>query len=140
VFILKGDEVVCFDVVLQVLILNVDAGGVKIDEIGSSGEKNRTDVAPISRVFAYEWQGKELRDRECVKVANKGLAGRPFCASRARQMCNSAFGRIGIMVRRADRNRGGGRRVDAEIEKERAELVGGEGCAAVMTQDTGVVN
>jgi hypothetical protein len=30
-------------------------------------------VAPISRVFAYEWQGQDLRDRECVKVAGKGL-------------------------------------------------------------------
>jgi len=27
-------------------------------------------VARISRVFAHEWQVKDLRDRECVRVAN----------------------------------------------------------------------
>ena len=42
-------------------------------------------VAPISPVFAYEWQAKDLHDRECVRVANKGVARRPFCASRARR-------------------------------------------------------
>jgi len=30
-------------------------------------------------VFAYEWQGKDLRDRECVRVASKGLTGGVFC-------------------------------------------------------------
>ena len=35
--------------------------------------------AYTSRVFAYEWQGKELRDRECVRVAGKGLTGGHFC-------------------------------------------------------------
>ena len=38
-------------------------------------------MAPPSRVFAYEWQGKDLRDKECVRVASKGLAKRHFCAS-----------------------------------------------------------
>src|SRR6266436_1591827 len=38
-------------------------------------------VAPLSRVFAYEWQGKDLRDTECVRVASKGLTERHFCAS-----------------------------------------------------------
>ena len=38
-------------------------------------------VAPPSRVFAYEWQGKDLRDKECVRVANKGVTERDFCAS-----------------------------------------------------------
>jgi hypothetical protein len=48
-------------------------------QIGSEGEF-RVDEAPISRVFAYEWQGKDLRDRECVRVAGKGLTGGHFCA------------------------------------------------------------
>jgi hypothetical protein len=38
-------------------------------------------VAPPSRVFSYEWQGKDLRDTECVRVASKGLTKRHFCAS-----------------------------------------------------------
>src|SRR5579859_1101601 len=33
-----------------------------------------------TRVFAYEWQGKDLRDREFVRVAGKGLTGGRFCA------------------------------------------------------------
>jgi len=37
-------------------------------------------VAPISRVFADEWQGKDLRDTECARVASKGLAEGRFCA------------------------------------------------------------
>ncbi len=44
------------------------------------GETGAT-VAPPSRVFAYEWQGKDLRDTECVRVASKGLTERHFCAS-----------------------------------------------------------
>ncbi len=47
----------------------------------ASGEKNLGAVAPVSRVFAYEWQGKDLRDTECVRVASKGLTKRHFCAS-----------------------------------------------------------
>src|SRR5260370_26742757 len=47
----------------------------------ASGEKNLGAVAPVSRVFAYEWQGKDLRDKECVRVASKGLTKRHFCAS-----------------------------------------------------------
>jgi len=31
------------------------------------------------RVFAYEWQTKGLRDRECVRVASKGLTDELFC-------------------------------------------------------------
>jgi hypothetical protein len=31
-------------------------------------------------VFAYEWQGKDLRDRECVRAANNGLTRTCFCA------------------------------------------------------------
>ena len=46
----------------------------------ASGEKNLEGVAPLSRVFAYEWHVKELRDRECVRVASKGLAESHFCA------------------------------------------------------------
>src|SRR5260370_3397541 len=38
-------------------------------------------VTPPSRVFAQEWQAKELRDTECVRVASKGLTKRHFCAS-----------------------------------------------------------
>ena len=38
-------------------------------------------LIPLSRVFAYEWQGKDLRNRECVRVASKGVANRHFCAS-----------------------------------------------------------
>src|SRR5713226_8632617 len=45
------------------------------------GEKNLGAVAPVSRVFAYEWQGKDLRDTECVRVASKGVTKRHFCAS-----------------------------------------------------------
>src|SRR5260370_36685637 len=37
-------------------------------------------VTPISRVFAYEWQGKDLPDRECVRVTGKGITGRHFFA------------------------------------------------------------
>src|SRR5713226_6970134 len=46
-----------------------------------SGVETGATVAPPSRVFAYEWQGKDLRDTECVRVANKGLTKRHFCAS-----------------------------------------------------------
>src|SRR5713101_5701325 len=46
-----------------------------------SGVETGATVAPPSRVFAYEWQGKDLRDTECVRVANKGLTERHFCAS-----------------------------------------------------------
>ena len=78
--ILKEDKVVCFDTLLQVLILK----GVNASDglCVASGEKNSGGgVAPLSRVFAYEWQGKDLRDRECVRVAGKGLTEGHFCAS-----------------------------------------------------------
>ncbi len=45
-------------------------------ELGIGG-----DVTLLSRVFAYEWQGKDLRDTEYVRVANKGLTNGLFCAS-----------------------------------------------------------
>ena len=79
-FILKGVKVVCFDTLLQVLILKgVNASG---EWRVASGEKDlRGGVAPLSRVFAYEWQRKDLRDRECVRVAGKGLTEGHFCAS-----------------------------------------------------------
>jgi hypothetical protein len=65
---------------LQVLILKgVNASG---EWLVASGEKNlRGGVTSLSRVFAYEWQGKDLRDTECVRVASKGLTKRDFCAS-----------------------------------------------------------
>jgi hypothetical protein len=40
----------------------------------------REGVAHPSRVFAYEWQGKDLRDAECVRVAAKGLMSARICA------------------------------------------------------------
>src|SRR5260370_13980255 len=46
-----------------------------------SGAETGATVAPPSRVFAYEWQGKDLRDTECARVASKGLTKRHFCAS-----------------------------------------------------------
>ena len=78
--ILKEVKVICFDTLLQVLILKVvNASG---EWRVASGEKNLGGgVAPLSRVFAYEWQGKDLRDRECVRVAGKGLTEGRFCAS-----------------------------------------------------------
>src|SRR5579864_6732021 len=39
----------------------------------------RAAETPPSRVFAYEWQTKGLRDRECARVAGKGLTGGHFC-------------------------------------------------------------
>ena len=53
----------------------------------TSGEKNLESVGPSSRVFAYEWQGKELRDRECVRVASKGLAEPHFCVFAQETKC-----------------------------------------------------
>src|SRR5216684_7762273 len=35
----------------------------------------------VNDLVAYEWQGKDLRDTECVRVAGKGLTKRHFCAS-----------------------------------------------------------
>ena len=39
-------------------------------------------------MFAYEQQGKGLRDRECVRVANTGLRRARFCAFDARRKVN----------------------------------------------------
>ena len=80
VLILKEVKVVCFDTVLQVLILNlVSTRG--LSRTVWVNEKNLGGVAPLSRVFAYEWQGKDLRDRECARVANKGVTEWRFCTS-----------------------------------------------------------
>src|SRR5216683_5104661 len=73
-------KVLCFDTLLQVLILK----GVKSSgewRVASGEEDLGGGVTPLSRVFAYEWQGKGLRDRECVRVAGKGLTEGHFCAS-----------------------------------------------------------
>ena len=56
----------------------------------ASGEKNLGSGAPPSRVSASEWQGKDLRDRECVRVANTGLTERHFCACVAGEGANDA--------------------------------------------------
>src|SRR6266446_9220615 len=73
-------KVLCFDTLLQVLILKgVNVSG---ELCVASGEKDlRGGVTPLSRVFAYEWQRKDLRDTECVRVARKGLIEGHFCAS-----------------------------------------------------------
>src|SRR5260370_29399505 len=73
-------KVLCFDTLLQVLILKgVNVSG---ELCVASGEKDLGgDVTPLSRVFAYEWQGKDLRDRECVRVAGEGLTEGEFWAS-----------------------------------------------------------
>jgi hypothetical protein len=80
VFILKGVKVVCFDTVLQVLILNVVSASEE-GAVATGQAKFGKDVTPISRVFAYEWQTKGLRDRECVRVPGKGLTDGLFCVS-----------------------------------------------------------
>lgn len=99
------------------------------------------DETPISRVIAYEWQAKDLYDRECIRVANKGLARRAFCASRARRVNDDELGGVGIMARRGDWiGAGAGRCVGAEVGERRGERMVGEGCAAVMAQDTRLVN
>ncbi len=78
--ILKQVKVLCFDTLLQVLILKgVNVSG---ELCVASGEKDlRGGETPLSRVFAYEWQGKDLRDTQCVRVAGKGLTEGHFCAS-----------------------------------------------------------
>ena len=138
--ILKEVKVVCFDTVLQVLILNL-VSGRGLSRTAWVNEKNLGGAAPLSRVFAYEWQGKDLRDRECVRVANKGLARRAFCASRARRVNDDELGGVGIMARRGDWiGAGAGRCVGAEVGERRGERMVGEGCAAVVAQDTRLVN
>jgi hypothetical protein len=80
VFILKEVKVVCFDTLLQVLILK-GVNGSGEWRVASGEEDLGGGVTPLSRVFAYERQGKDLRDRECVRVAGKGLTEGHFCAS-----------------------------------------------------------
>jgi hypothetical protein len=101
----------------------------------------REGGAPTSRVFAYEWQAKDLRDRECVRVAGKGLTGVRFCASRARRESDGELGGVATMVRRGERIGVDAERcVGTDVEERRGELRVGEGCAAVMAQDTRLVN
>ena len=86
--ILKEVKVICFDTVLEVLILKLDRGDGLPQRHGDTErgtEIFRKEMAPPSRVFAYEWQAKELRDREFVRVARKGLTGARFCAFGARR-------------------------------------------------------
>ena len=83
----KGVEVVCFDTLLQVLILKAfRASGVP--QLSLRVKRIFEGEAHPSRVFAYEWQGKGLRDRECVRVANTGLRRARFCAFDARRKVN----------------------------------------------------
>jgi hypothetical protein len=50
-------------------------GGTEREEAeGFLGEKG--NAIPV---FSYEWQGKDLQEQECVRVANTGLRNRPFC-------------------------------------------------------------
>ena len=95
--ILKGVKVVCFDTLLQVLILKEmekPSGGSGEWRV-ASGEKNLGAVAPVSRVFAYEWQGKDLRDKECVRVAGKGLTRHGVRKSGKQRAYKEAFLRFG---------------------------------------------
>jgi len=46
---------------------------------GETAGKN-WGVVHTPRVFVCEWQAKDLRDRESVRVAGKGLTGGVFCA------------------------------------------------------------
>jgi hypothetical protein len=72
-------------------------------------------------------RGKERKERKRVRKSMK-TKGRGQLGSK-------------ITLRRPDRvGAGAGRRDDAKIGKELAKLVGGEGCAAVMAQDTRLVN
>ncbi len=49
--------------------------------VSDSGAEISSDGGHPSRVFSYEWQGKDLRGTEFVRVASKGLTKRYFCAS-----------------------------------------------------------
>jgi hypothetical protein len=61
-----------------VLILKVvSAGGASRKALPI--RKNLGGGIHTPRVFAYEWQGKDLRDTESVRVADKGLIGGYFC-------------------------------------------------------------
>ena len=101
----------------------------------ASGEKNLGGgVAPLSRVFAYEWQGKDLRDTECVRVAGKGLTGGHFCASVQRSPPRGTptrcFGKRGCkLLKRKDasRKRRAKRLQKIEGPRVRAGVTGGVG-------------
>src|SRR5260370_3777854 len=83
----------------------------------ASGEKNLGAVAPVSRVFAYEWQGKDLRDKECVRGASKGLTKRHFCASVQRTSSGRGMPPRGFWEKSAEVIENKGR----ESEKKRKE-------------------
>jgi hypothetical protein len=71
----------CLDATLiQVLILKVDTNEGCTGGRGRKGGEGNA-LGPPSPVFAYEWQGKELRETERVRVAGKGLAEPNFCVS-----------------------------------------------------------
>jgi hypothetical protein len=98
VFILKEVKVACFDALSQVLILK----GVGASDLSRAlwiNEKDLGGAAPISRVFAYEWQGKNLRDRECVRVAGKGLTDGRFLRFGARGIREARWERKGVADR-----------------------------------------
>ncbi len=58
----------------------MESGEWREKSLSKLEQKLGAAVTPISRVFAYEWQGKDLPDREFVRVAGKGLTERHFCA------------------------------------------------------------
>ena len=92
--ILKEVKVICFDTVLEVLILKLDRGDGLPQRHGDTErgtEIFRKEMAHPSRVFAYEWQAKGLRDRECVRVANTGLRRAHFCAFGARRKVSGSL-------------------------------------------------
>ena len=70
-------------------------------------------------MFAYEWQAKDLRDREFVRVANTGLTEMYFCACGARDGGNG--GRL------EDRGKRAKTRSDAEMKLARVGGIGGMG-------------
>jgi hypothetical protein len=73
-FLEEGKETVKSLQMLENNCFATEAGSTQRGKVGK--EKC---AAPIPRVFAYEWQGKDLRDTECARVANKRLAERCFC-------------------------------------------------------------
>jgi hypothetical protein len=85
VFILKGVKVVCFVIVLQLFILKVLAGSEErlppthVDTERKEVEEFFGGKSHAIPVFSYEWQGKDLREEECLRVANKGLRKCGFC-------------------------------------------------------------
>src|SRR5712691_11325376 len=114
------------------------------------GEKNRSRlvaaVTPPSRVFAYEWQGKDLRDTECVRVASKGLTKRHFCASLQRAssrrgmpprvFCRKSPEAVENKGREAEKERQESLRVRKRKEVKEIEEVGGANPARLVRDNT----